>query len=651
MPERLPLDPDRRAFVMAMLGRMPESIVQPLLNDPAIRGELALPVEESVILFDERFAHADLFLALRSAANGAPVTLRSITGAIAIDRATLEPDGSAVLSVGEQGARFTAVGLLSDDCTVRARTLEAILAQEDLDAAGEATLRAEVASGPLEASQLRELEIRIDSTPKAFYRGLHEMTGEGVPFDVLVPTDRALFEQLLGVSPPASLAAYRDASLAQIAALDPIRRARQLALAAPLSAIDCGLAATGAAGLDDGERRHLARFLAGAADPLSRVAAVHLAAADVGDDELRALGTDLIRDLLDPEHPETNKSLAFLAAMLILTGTATARRLTLADWPIYARRLACYVHASLLVRTFGNGRMDGHAIARLVGDPMAPTYRLTELGDARDAPWGLWSAPAPERLHALVAARVVEAVHAIPEPERPPEWTELVDRALERISVRADAIVYMAPSPFDPFEDDWAGFSALEPEVVDEVMERMEAGTDHDAILNDLMRLVIAFDIEQGRREELAGHLPKFLVALPDETFAGAADMVLQLAARWALPELAEQVIDLSLPRASEGRLGNLGAGPRFSLLGAASHRSEEMWRRKAGEYLNGFACSLPTGAANANLIAALELIGDFAPGLRPAIQSARSFAILARNYVQPAGSAQLVDERSPEDT
>ena len=651
MPERLPLDPDRRAFVMSMFGRMPEPIVQLLLNDPAIRGELALPVEESVIMFDERFAYADLFLALRSAANGASVTLRSMNRAIAIDRATLEPDGSAVLSVGEQGARFAAVGLLSDNGTVRARTLEAILAQEDFDAAGEATLRAAVASGPFDADQLRELEMRIDATPKAFYRGLHEMTGEGVPFDVLVPTDRALFEQLLGMSPPATLGAYRDASLAQVAALDPIRRARQLALAAPLAAIECSLAATGAAGLDAKERRHLARFLAGAADPLSRVAAVQLAAADVGNDELRALGTDLIRDLLDPEHPVTNKSLAFLSAMLILTGTATARQQTLAGWPIYARRLACYLHASLLVRTFGNGRMDGHAIARLVSDPMAPTYRLTELLDARDAPWGLWSAPAPERLHALVATRVIEAVHAIPEPARPPEWTELVDGALERISARPETIVYMAPSPFDPFEDDWSGFSALEPEAVDEIMGRMKAGTDHDAILNDLMRLVIAFDIAESRREELAGHLPKLLVALPNETFAGAADMVLQLAARWALSELAEQVVNLSLTRATEGRLGDIGAGPRFSLLGAASYRNEETWRRKAGEYLNGFAFSLPPGVANTNLLAALGLIGDFAPGLRPTIQSARSFAILARNDVQPVSSTQPVDESSPEDT
>jgi hypothetical protein len=229
---------------------------------------------------------------------------------------------------------------------------------------------------------------------------------------------------------------------------------------------------------------------------------------------------------------------------------------------------------------------------------------------------------------------------AIPKEDRPPEWTEATDGAVETITSGPERLAYMAPGPFDPFEDDWGGMIELAGDASDEMLARMSAKEDPQRTVSDIYNLVLAFDLEAKRRDAFAQQLPEFLSSLPDQSFTVAVDFALQLAARWRATELSERLIDLSLVRAGSGGLKNLSAGPSFSLLAAASHADQAVWSRKVGEYMNGFAFPLPPGPAITNMIAAIELIGGFSPALQPSLTSAKSFAVLAYNHLGSEASS-----------
>lgn len=633
MPEQnQSLDEGQRSFVISMLQKMPETLSQMMLSDATVRADLGVPAEESILVFDQRFDRASLFKALRDVANSRPVALNSVNGSLSIQNALLKEDGSAVFVAGDQRARFANTGLLSDDPEIRERAFEAILRYEDLSAEMETRLSTWVKSGPIEEEQFVELEEFIETTPKAVYRRLDAEAGESLTFDALIPEERRFFEELLGTSPPDTLCAYRSGWLTLAAALDPIRRARLIALTAPIAVLRGNLVATAAKDLNRDVRLRLTRFLTGSPDPLSQVAGFELAAAEYIDPAFRALGDEILPRLLDPVHQHTGPALSFLAASLILTGTVSTRRRTLDCWPIYAKRLVWHIHASLLVRTFGNGRVDAEDMQRVVGRPLAQNYRLVELCEARNAPINQWSAPTVERIHAAMISKVIQTLADIPEDERPPAWTKAVDSTVEQITSGPHALTYMAAGPFDPFDEGWGGLIQLPQESIDETLMRLESKGDPQRTLSDLFNLVVAFEIEDNNRDTLAKEIPEFLKSLPDETFSAGADLALQLIARWKKPEVAEKIIDLSLVRAASGAINDVSVGPRFSLLGSASLADGEEWARKTGEYMAGFAFALPAGTATRNILAAIELICDFAPSLRTPLVPAKSFAMLAHD-------------------
>lgn len=643
MPEeRQPFDEEHRVFVVAMLQRMPESINRPLLTDASVRADLHLPVEDSLEIFGQRFEWTALLSALRDVADGKQVALISVNGKITVDRSWLERDGSAILVASDLKARFANAGLLSKDETTRLRTLNALVNAEDLSFVEEAELRALIDVGPLEEEEFIALENLIESTPKAIYRRLNADASKGVSYDMLVPEEARLFQSLLGMSPPETLDKYRDKWLKLAASLDPDKRARQIALAAPICALKGNLVVTASKNLDRSVRLRLAQFLAAAPDPLSQVAAFQLAASEHADSDFRDIGDKVLPILLDRADERTNASLSFLTSALILTRSVSARRQTLYGWPVYAKRLACLIHASLLVRTFGTEAIDVEDIARDVGRPLASNYRLAELCDARTAPDGLWSPPSSERVHSMIVSRLAETLADIPEEERPIEWTKDVDEAVGQISAGPEALVYMSPGPFDLFDEDSSGRIELSAETLHEMIEQMEAKSDEQRTLSGLLNLVVAFDVNSERRADLAALFCDFVNSLPDETFAAGADLSLQLTARWKLADVAERLINLSVPRLSAGAVKDLSTVLRFSLLGAASNEDANIWARKVGEYMKGFAFAVPPDPEVRNLITGIELVGNFAPALQPALTSARSFALMAYDQLPESSNSTM---------
>jgi len=625
------LDEEHRAFVVAMLQKMPESLSKAMLAEESTRAALGLPTGGSIIIFNARFEASAVMALLRAVANGVEPELRSINGAVSVDEARLDPDGAAILIAGDQGARFASVGLLADDVDVRRRTLEAVLTDEDLEPTDEARLRTAVEAGPVGEGLFVELETMVEATPKAVYRRMAADAAEGVAYDALVPEEEQFFKALLGLPPPATMGEYRAGWLARAALLDPVRRARWIALTAPLSILRGDLPVQAARELDREVRLRLATFLAGAPDPISRLAAFELTAAESADSDFKAIGDRLLPELLDRQNERTATGLSLLNSAVILTSTVSARRGTLSHWPVYARRLACYLHASVLIRTFGNGAIDAGEMLRLIGRPLEGNSRLVELCDARLAPFNQWGAISPDRLHATITARIGRTVAGLPDERRSQDWSDAVDAA----TTRPDALLQLAAGPLDPFEDDWAGLVQLTGDMVDETIGRLDTGENDERALSDLFNIAVAFDVEPERRPEVADRVPKFLERLPDETFTQAADLSLQLAARWKLPDLAERTIDLTLSKRAAGTAMNPGAPARFGLLGGASNADAGMCAKKTGEYFNSFAFAAKAGIEVDNMLAAIDLIGDFAPSLRPALASARSFALLGHDAVR----------------
>lgn len=630
------LDEGQRAIIIAMMQKMPEVVSQAILSDPVSLASLELPTEDSIRLFEHRFLRKHLLAAVRSIADGKSLSMSSANGLLKVEEGRLEPDGSAVLIAGEEAARFANAGLLGQDADLRRQTLEKLLATEDLSSAVEEKLRGWVSSGPLDDTKFLEVETLVDATPKAVYRQLVTQLKTGLAFNELVPEDRVFFEELLGVPPPETLGKYRAEWLVRSASLDPVRRARWIALTAPIAVLRGELAVAAAHELDRKVRLRLARFLTEGSDPLSQVAGFQLAAAELDDPEFRAVADAILPQLVDNTHERTAASLLFLSAALILTGSVSGRAQTLGDWPVYARRLAWHIHASLIVRTFGLGQVDPEVMQDAVGRPLTLNYRLLELCDARTVPFNLWRGPTTDRLHAVVLARIAQSVANIPEEKVPSEWTDLLASKTDEISAGQNALSYMAPSSFDPFEDEWGGLVDVTGETATEMISRMEAKADTQRVLSDLSNLVVAFDVHADHREALAGAYPEYLKSLKGEQFMHAADLMLQILARWKLPDAAEKIIELTLALTADGKISDISVPVRFSLLGGASNADEARWHEKVGEYLTGFAFALPPGIGISNLLVALQLVGEFAPSLKPHLTSASSYAMLANDAVTP---------------
>ena len=108
------------------------------------------------------------------------------------------------------------------------------------------------------------------------------------------------------------------------------------------------------------------------------------------------------------------------------------------------------------------------------------------------------------------------------------------------------------------------------------------------------------------------------------------------LSGRRKQPDAAEKIIELTLARTADGKISDISVPVRFSLLAGASNADEARWHEKVGEYLTGFAFALPPGFGIPNLLVALQLVGEFAPSLKPHLTRAFSYATLANDAVTP---------------
>jgi hypothetical protein len=622
---------ETRLVLRSAIPDLPEAVRTFMLSDPVVLRAMGLPDGDFIRLWDKRFHRHELFDALRAVANGEPAKLASVDRKLEADESWLDDDGAGVLRSGQQAARFVNVALLCDDAVPRMAMLDTIVTTGEVSAAREAFWRQIVAAGPLDDPQLIALETELGESPEAAYRTMvQEITAGEARFDDLVPLEPGHYAGLLATAPSDDLDSFMARWLEAAATLDATRLRRLLALSAPLSMLKGGLVAQASDNLSPSDRVSLVQHLQGAPDPFSVAAAFEIACRHYSNPEMAPLADAIAPRLFDKEDPLITRNAPALEALVAITTALTARYRTLTAWPLYARRLGRFVHASHLLRLFADANVDPAIFEDQAMRSFGPQARLADLCDIREVP--VWQPHLfnMAMIHAMLIARATAAIAEIPEETRPEPWIKAGEQTLAALAGSEWALFLFSATPFSELHGDWNGLTQLDAEDVEAARSAFVAKDNLERSLSDLIKLSVSFEVPIESRHGLAMALPPFIESLEGTNFLFACEVVLQLAARWRDTVLSDAVVDLALQTADKARLVDAGAAPRLTMLAAAAEAEPPAWRKRAGNIAQSFAFAQKAGAPSINLMRALELLRDFEPQLGPELSSARSFTSLA---------------------
>ncbi|MEA3012565.1 MAG: hypothetical protein QOD42_1110 [Sphingomonadales bacterium] len=647
-----------RAAMRWAIPKLPDAVSSRMLSDSAVLSRLGLPTGDFIRLWNVRFSRPALFACLRDIANGRKAALSSSDGELHVDEGHLDEEGAALLRIGTDTLRFANVAVLGEDVDRRQRGIDSIVASGEMPAEREGMWRAAAAMGPLDDALFLALETELGASPEAAFRDIEQGISDGsATFNDLIPSDFNHCAGLINLyPPPPSPDEFRSAWLGRAAELDSVRLTRLLKLSGPLSVLSGGLVAQASDNLSPGLRMELVTFLQSCPDPFSVVAAFEIACRHRTDPSLRAAADLLVPRLFDRSDPLVELGGTALAASTMIATAFTARSRTLGGWPLYAKRLAGLFHAGHLLRVFRAASIDPAPFNEEVARTFAPQARLADLCDAREAPVFQAQHLGPPFVHALIASRVTEAIAQIPEPDRPPEWIAAGEGAVAAAVDKGWGLFLFAPGPFDEFERGWKGQDVLPAESAEEMRLTFVSGSDLEGGMSELIKLSVAFEVPVDQRSGIAVSLPPFIRRLDGPNFLLAAEIGLQLGARWRDEGLSDRIVDLLLDCVRGDGLVDGGAAPRLIMLAAAAVENRGLWLERAGNLAQQFAYVQQPGAPSINLMRAIDLLRDFEPDLGPRLRSAKAFALLTFDRLpqprpQPDRTAEQNERSGPEDT
>jgi hypothetical protein len=620
-------------FFRSAIVKLPEEVASVMLRDPTVLAILGLPQVEFVQLWGERFERKAMFDALRSLVRGETINLSSFDGATMTDEARLDEDGSAVLRSGTEGLRFQHVRLFSDNGEERASVIDEIAATGELSADREMAWRAAAEHAPFDDELFIALQGEADATPEAVYREMAQGISNGTAiFDDLVPIESQHYASLLGVWPlPDTLGAYKAAWVDMAQGLDQARLCRLLRLSGPFAAMQSGLVATASDSLDPPERFEIMQFLASRADPFSVGAAFEVASRNIDNAAMRELANDLIGRICNHQHPMYETAGPALEAALAITISLTARNRTFDGWPLYAKRLALILHASHLLRMLRAAGVDPANLAEEIGKRFGSQARLAGLCDFREAPVFQFHYFGAGLVQAMLIDRVTEAISRLQAASRPEEWIAERDKAVSGAVEAGRGLFLVAAGALDEFEDGWTGLTELEPKFADENLERLRNETGSSVLLNELVKIAVAFEVSPDKRSDVGAAILAALTRFAEPAdHLMAAEFGLQIAARWRDGDMADQIIGLLLAAVQKEELPDSGASARYTMLAAATAADRAEWLDRVGQMARNFALSHQPGNGLQNLRRAINLLCDFDSGLAPKLASAKSCAMLA---------------------
>ena len=374
-------------------------------------------------------------------------------------------------------------------------------------------------------------------------------------------------------------------------------------------------------------------FLVSRPEPLSVLAALEIACISHPDGDALENATKALEVLWTPTSEVYDRGLVNIHTAYVASTALWAKEQKLHDWPLYAQRLARFVHAAHIARILDQLNVEQADLEERVIGAFQYQARLAEYRDLQDEPFWQAMYTHPPTLMAYIFQRTVELINTIPEEVRPERWTDLGAIMMEHLSERQANLLIFAATPFSPFCEGWNGLQELDDENVDNIFEILE-GTDPALWLDRMLKLQISFELPESKRSDYREKIPKLVDTLSGQEFIQATEMNLHIAARWRNVDLADDIINIVFRRFKADNIDSRSALARQILLASACEGSQEKWLERLEVLSTAFAQIYPERKRIDIYRDSLMAIGEMSEELARAVAPALSTASLIDDQV-----------------
>ncbi len=617
------------------LLKLPQSLSQPMLNNADLRGMIGLTADETVRIFDDRVVRQHLLDTLQAVANGENPELFTHEGMKASDAVRLNADGSAEIVKGYKGARFSNVALFGKDKPARQRCLNQLFTGGRFELHREAYWRRIVNKAPVTQAEYLSLEIELQAHAEVDLSEISDdLVGENATIDILARANSDYLIDLIGLAPfPDSLGDFQKSWLDMAKKLKGRHLARRLRLAAPIAILGSNLIGEAALGLPAKERWTLFDYLVSSPDPLSVLAALEIACVSHANGKAISKVANALSLLWNSESSIFKQGMEDIHVTYVATTAIWARERTIEDWPLYAQRMAKFVHAAHIARILDQHNVERSDLHNRVLGAFEYRARLSDYRDLQTEPY--WQAIYlhPSTLNAHVFRRTIEIVNTIPEKLRPPDWTDLGAQTMEYLRQSPASLWLWAASPFSAFEEGWNGLNELESENVDDIFEVLYQA-DETVWLDRMWKLQVSFELPASKRDDYRKRVVEIVESLNGEQFSHAVEINLHIAARWRDAALSDDMINIVFRRFKSDDIDSSSSLARQILLASACQVSEERWLEKLRVITTSFARIYPERQRIHAYRQSLMVIAGMSEKLAQAVAPALSMASLIDNEV-----------------
>ncbi len=624
-----------RYLLIDTLQKLPQSLSQPMLNNANLRAMIGITAEDTVRIFDNRVVREHLLDTLQAVANGENPELFTHKGVKVSDAVRLNRDGSAEIVKGYQEVRFSNVALLGKDKPARLRCLNQLFAEGRFELRREAYWRRIVNKGPVTQAEYLSLETELQAHAEVDLSEISDdLVGENATIDILARATSDYLIDLIGLAQlPDSLDEFQKAWLDKVNELKGRQLARRLRLAAPIAILGSNLIGEAALGLPAKERWALFEYLVSSPDPLSVLAALEIACVSHANGKAISKVANALSLLWNPESSIFKQGMADFHVTYVATTAIWARGRTIEDWPLYAQRLAKFVHAAHITRILDQHNVERPDLHDRVLGAFQYRARLSDYRDLQTEPY--WHAIhlQPSTLNAQILRRTVEIVNIIPEKSRPPDWTDLGARTMEYLSQSPASLWLWAASPFAAFRKGWNGLNELESANVDNTFEVLNQA-DEAAWLDRMWKLQVSFELPVSKRDDYRKRVTEIVESLNGEQFTQAVEINLHIAVRWRDAVLSDDIINIVFRRFKGGDIDSRSPIACQILLASACESSEERWLDKLRVITTSFARIYPERQRVDSYRESLMVIAGMSEKLAQAVAPALSIASLIDNDV-----------------
>jgi hypothetical protein len=624
-----------RYFLNDTLQKLPQSLSQPMLGIPDLLNKIGVTTDDTVRILDTRVLRDHLLDTLQAIADGETPELSSHKGVKVSDAVRLNPDGSAEIIKGNKGARFSNVALLGKDKPARQKCLTQLFADGRFEAHREAHWRRIINKRPVTQAEYVALETELQTHAEVDLSEIsHDLVAESATIDILARATPDYLLNLIGLTQlPDSLGEFQKSWLETVNKLKGKHLARRLRLAAPIAIAGGNLIGEAALGLSAKERWTLFEYLVSSPDPLSVLAALEVACVSHANGKSVSKATKALSLLWNSESNIYKQGSADFYVAYVATTATWAKALVIEDWPLYAQRLAKFVHAGHIARILDQHDVERPDLHDRVLGAFQYQARLSDYRDLQAEPY--WQAIylKPSTLNAHIFKRTVEIVNLIPEKLRPPSWTDLGTRTMEYLSEGPASLWLWAASPFSAFGQSWNGLNELDQENVVNTFEVLSQA-DEAVWLDRMWKLQVAFELPASKRDEYRKRAAEIVETLTGEQFIHAVEINLHIAARWRDSSLSDDMINIVFRRFKGEDIDSRSSLARQILLASACEASEEKWLEKLRVITTSFARIYPERQRIDAYRDSLMVIGEMSEKLAQAVAPALSMASLIDNEV-----------------